>query len=126
MRSMEVKRGVLVNWRLSSGPDLSVFAAGQDMPKQDLFAPALIVTGPSSETLSTATTSSSLDLTDFPIPPPMISSALDGLMETIYSSEESDGAEDPAGSDRESLSMGKADLFKRSTVDQFIMLYGEV
>ncbi|KAL1755733.1 hypothetical protein FB107DRAFT_212980 [Schizophyllum commune] len=125
-RSMEVKRGVLVNWRLSSGPDLSVFAAGQAMPKQDLFAPALIVTGPSSETLSTVTTSSSLDLTDFPIPPPMISSALDGVMETIYSSEESDGAEDPAGSDRESLSMGKADLLKRSTVDQFIMLYGEV
>ncbi|KAL1755736.1 hypothetical protein FB107DRAFT_212886 [Schizophyllum commune] len=29
-RSMEVKRGVLVNWRLSSGPDLSVFAAGQE------------------------------------------------------------------------------------------------
>ncbi|KAI5890793.1 uncharacterized protein SCHCODRAFT_02632908 [Schizophyllum commune H4-8] len=125
-RSMEVKRGVLVNWRLSSGPDLSVFAAGKDMPKQDLFAPALIVTGPSSETLSTVTTSSSLDLTDFPIPPPMISSALDGLMETIYSSEESDGAEDAAGSDRDSLSMGKADFLKRSTVDQFIMLYGEV
>ncbi|KAL1669608.1 hypothetical protein GGF50DRAFT_110007 [Schizophyllum commune] len=125
-RSMEVKRGVLVNWRLSSGPDLSVFAAGKDTPKQDLFAPALIVTGPSSETLSTVTTSSSLDLTDFPIPPPMISSALDGLMETIYSSEESDGAEDAAGSDRDSLSMGNLDLLKRSTVDQFIMLYGEV
>ncbi|KAL1707473.1 hypothetical protein EV121DRAFT_278008 [Schizophyllum commune] len=125
-RSMEVKRGVLVNWRLSSGPDLSVLSAGKDMPKQDLFAPALIVTGPSSETLSTVTTSSSLDLTDFPIPPPMISSALDGLMETIYSSEESDGTEDPAGSDRDSLSMGKEDLLKRSTVDQFIMLYGEV
>ncbi|KAL1743034.1 hypothetical protein HDZ31DRAFT_41879 [Schizophyllum fasciatum] len=125
-RSIEVKRGVLVNWRLSSGPDLAaIVSPGKGAVKQDLFAPALIVTGPSSETLSTITTSSSLDLTDFPVPPTMISSALDGLMETIYSSEESDDAEESSDHEGDD-GTSKSDPLKRSTVDQFIMLYGQV
>ncbi|TRM69615.1 hypothetical protein BD626DRAFT_474757 [Schizophyllum amplum] len=124
-QSMEVGRGVLMNWRLSTSPSSTMLTPGEVIPKKS-FTPTLIVTGPSTDTLSTiTTTSSSLDLVNFPIPPPTMSSALDGLIESISSSEERDKG--PEGfSDVESGPESREALMKRCTVDQFIMMYGDV
>ncbi|KIY44353.1 hypothetical protein FISHEDRAFT_61894 [Fistulina hepatica ATCC 64428] len=81
-QSMEVKKGVLLDWRLSGKSD--IFSLPVSSSKEAVLGlsvcpsiPSLMVTSPSNDILPPSASSVSVDLSDFPLPPSLLGCTMD-------------------------------------------------
>ncbi|KAK0485693.1 hypothetical protein IW261DRAFT_1559142 [Armillaria novae-zelandiae] len=125
-QSVEIQRGILLTWEMlrasvADTPEVVISSApvdseappaslGTDTSLLHVQAPSILITHPSTSTIESSTSSMSVDLADFPLPPTPSVLPVDRL--TVSADVVTGGR----------LDFG--DFDKRSTVEQFIMLYG--
>ncbi len=125
-QSMEIQRGILLTWEVlrasvADTPEVVISTVpvdneaqapslGTDTSLLHVQAPSILITHPSTSTIESSTSSVSVDLADFPLPPTLGVVPVDKL--TVSADVVTGGR----------LDFGDSD--KRSTVEQFIMLYG--
>ncbi|KAK0212943.1 hypothetical protein DFS33DRAFT_1377393 [Desarmillaria ectypa] len=129
-QSMEIQRGILLTWEVlrasvldpvADTPEVIISTVPVDSETQHVSlsmdtsllhvqAPSILVTHPSTSTIESSTSSVSIDLADFPLPP---TPGVIPVGKLTVSTDVVTGGR---------LDFGDSD--KRSTLEQFIMLYG--